>query len=68
MAQGVAHRGKEPSVDKQVARLLSQMTLEEKVGQLRCTMAWNYCERKGDDVVLTPLVDKEVLPAGAGNR
>ena len=67
MAQGVAHRGKEPSVDQQVARLLSQMTLEEKVGQLRCTMAWNYCERKGDDVVLTPLFDKEVLQEGVGN-
>ena len=43
------------------------MTLEEKVGQLRCTLAWNYCERKGNDVVLTPLFEKEVLQEGVGN-
>ena len=47
--------------------LLSKMTLEEKVGQLRCTLAWNYCERKGKDVVLTPLFEKEVLQEGVGN-
>ena len=47
--------------------LLSKMTLEEKVGQLRCTLAWNYCERKGNDVVLTPLFEKEVLQEGVGN-
>lgn len=47
--------------------LLSKMTLEEKVGQLRCTLAWNYCERKGNDVVLTSLFEKEVLQEGVGN-
>ena len=34
------------STDARVADLLSRMTLEEKVGQLRCTMAWNYYEIK----------------------
>lgn len=29
-------------IRERVADLLSRMTLEEKVGQLRCTLAWNY--------------------------
>ena len=32
------------STEERVADLLPRMTLEEKVGQLRCTMAWNYYE------------------------
>lgn len=38
-------------VNERVADLLSRMTLEEKVGQLRCTLAWNYYTIKGKDVV-----------------
>ena len=34
--------------EERVADLLSRMTLEEKVGQLRCTMAWNYYEIKDE--------------------
>ena len=33
--------------------LISRMTLEEKIGQLRVTLAWNYYIRKGDKVVLS---------------
>lgn len=38
-------------VGQRVGDLLSRMTLEEKVGQLRCTLAWNYYEIKGNKVV-----------------
>ena len=38
-------------VEQRVGDLLSRMTLEEKVGQLRCTLAWNYYEIKGNKVV-----------------
>lgn len=67
LAQKTARHSVAPNADAYVAQLLSKMTLEEKVGQLRCTLAWNYCERKGNDVVLTPLFEKEVLQEGVGN-
>ena len=46
---------KNPSlpIEQRLDDLLGRMTLEEKVGQLRCTMAWGYYERQGDDVTLT---------------
>jgi len=37
------------STAERVADLLSRMTLEEKVGQLRCTMAWNYYDINGNE-------------------
>ena len=67
LAQKTVRQSVAPNADAYVAQLLSKMTLEEKVGQLRCTLAWNYCERKGNDVVLTPLFEKEVLQEGVGN-
>ena len=40
-------------VEQRIDDLLSRMTIEEKTGQLRCTMAWNYYERQGNAVKLT---------------
>ncbi|MBR6016060.1 MAG: glycoside hydrolase family 3 C-terminal domain-containing protein [Prevotella sp.] len=33
-------------IEERLRDLMSRMTLEEKIGQLRCTMAWNYYELK----------------------
>ncbi len=35
-------------VEQRLNDLISRMTLEEKVGQLRCTLAWNYYDILGD--------------------
>ena len=35
------------SVEERLKDLISRMTLEEKVGQLRCTLSWNYYEIRG---------------------
>ncbi len=29
-------------IEERLRDLMSRMTMEEKIGQLRCTMAWNY--------------------------
>ncbi|MBP5206524.1 MAG: beta-glucosidase, partial [Bacteroidales bacterium] len=41
------------SVEERVGNLLSQMTLEEKAGQLVMTMGWEYYEKTGNQYVLT---------------
>ncbi|MCR5551198.1 MAG: glycoside hydrolase family 3 C-terminal domain-containing protein [Bacteroidales bacterium] len=41
------------SVEERVGDLLSQMTLEEKAGQLVMTMGWEYYEKTGKKYVLT---------------
>ena len=33
-------------VEERLRDLMSRMTMDEKIGQLRCTMAWNYYELK----------------------
>ncbi|KGI61339.1 beta-glucosidase [Prevotella sp. S7 MS 2] len=47
-------------ISVRVSDLLSRMTLEEKVGQLRCTLAWNYYDIQGKKVVPSALFEKEV--------
>lgn len=46
--------------------LVSRMTLEEKVGQLRCTLAWNYYTIKGKDVVPSELFKKDIAEGQIG--
>src|SRR3712207_6722468 len=37
-------------IEERVADLLGRMTWGEKLGQLRCTMAWNYYDNSGRHV------------------
>ena len=53
-------------VEQRVGDLLSRMTLEEKVGQLRCTLAWNYYEIKGNKVVPSPEFVKDLTEGHIG--
>lgn len=53
-------------VAQRVSDLLSRMTLEEKVGQLRCTLAWNYYEIKGNKVVPSAEFVKDLTEGNIG--
>ena len=53
-------------IETRVADLLARMTTEEKVGQLRCTMAWNYHQRDGKSVRLTEQFKKDVIDGHVG--
>lgn len=45
---------KTQSIDKRVDNLLSQMTKQEKQGQLLMDLGWQYYERTGNKIQLTP--------------
>ena len=48
------------NVETRVEDILSQMTLEEKVGQLLTSLGWQMYKRVGDDVQLTEKLTEEL--------
>lgn len=61
-----AYRNAALPVNERVADLLSRMTLEEKVGQLRCTLAWNYYDIKGNKVEPSASFVKDINEGNIG--
>ncbi|MBQ7150011.1 MAG: glycoside hydrolase family 3 C-terminal domain-containing protein [Prevotella sp.] len=53
-------------VKERVADLLSRMTLEEKVGQLRCTLAWNYWTKDGKKIKPSASFIKDIQEGNIG--
>ena len=54
------------SVEQRVNDMVSRMTLQEKVGQLRCTLAWNYYTIKGKNVEPSELFKKDIAEGQIG--
>ena len=58
--KNVPYKNPQLPVEQRLDDLMGRMTLEEKLGQLRCTLAWDYYERKGKDILLTESFKKDV--------
>lgn len=54
------------TTDQRAKDLLSRMTLEEKVGQLRCTLAWDYYTLKKGKVSLSESFKKDITEGKVG--
>lgn len=61
-----AYRDASLPVAQRVSDLLQRMTLEEKVGQLRCLLGWPYYDRKGDRVTPSARFAPEVVDPHVG--
>ena len=53
-------------MEQRVSDLLSRMTLEEKIGQLRCTLAWNYYDIRDKNVIPTDLFKQDIKGGNIG--
>ena len=53
-------------VEYRVEHLLSQMTLEEKVGQMLTSLGWPMYERVGEDIRLTPQKSESTISDRSG--
>lgn len=53
-------------IEQRVGDLLGRMSVKEKIGQLRCTLAWNYYEIKGNDVVPSESFKKDIAEGQIG--
>lgn len=60
------YKNKNLPTEQRVSDLLKRMTLEEKIGQLRCTLAWNYYDIKGKDVVPSESFKKDIREGNIG--
>ena len=60
------YKNKNLPVEQRVNDLLRRMTLEEKIGQLRCTLAWNYYDIKGKEVVPSESFKKDIREGNIG--
>ena len=58
--KNVPYKNPQLPVEQRLDDLMGRMTLEEKLGQLRCTLAWDYYKRKGKDILLTESFKKDV--------
>ena len=59
---------KNPSlpIEQRLDDLISRMTIEEKIGQLRITLAWNYYQRKENKVKLSEEFKKDITEKHIG--
>lgn len=53
-------------IEERVSDLIGRMTLEEKIGQLRCTLAWNYYTIQGKNVVPSESFKKDIAEGQIG--
>ena len=47
-------------IEQRLDDLINRMTIEEKIGQLRITLAWNYYQRKGEKVKFADEFKKDI--------
>ncbi len=55
------------TTDERIRDLMSQMTLEEKVGQLLTPYGWPMYERKGSEIMITDLLKNDVTQRHIGS-